>query len=1235
MKYAELIDFEPIESVIELRDADAHDKARNLVETFVVSDRMAEQFADLIVPHLQYHKPADNKGLLVVGNYGTGKSHLMSFVSALAEHDDLEKAVRNRDVAKVAEAITGKFKVVRTEIGSTTMGLRDIICGELQDHLADMGVTFSFPPAEKVRNNKDALNEMMGKFHEKYPDHGLLMVVDELLDYFRTRHDQELVLDLNFLREIGEVCDDLRFRFVAGLQEALFDNPRFQFVAESVRRVKARFEQLRIVREDVAYVVSERLLSKSPEQQARIRAHLEQFTPLYDTMAERLEEFVRLFPVHPAYLVQFEAITVAEKREVLKTLSAEMRRLLNKEVPEGEPGLISYDSYWSYLCDDVSLRADPDVRQVIDKSNVLENRIKQVFTRKAYTPMALRLCHGLSVHRLATDDIHAKIGPTASELRDDLCLFHAALPEKDSDFLRTTVESCLNEIVKTMSGQFITHNKENDQYYLDLEKDIDYDTEIEKRSESLSPGELDRYYFDALKQVMECADRPEYVPNYRIWEHEVEWQGHKVTRRGYLFFGAPNERSTAQPPRDFYIYFLQPFQPPRYQDEKLADEVFFCLKHPDEEFDRALRLYSGARAMASQAGSATRKNYEDKADIHVKTLTNWLRQHMLTAFDVVHQGVSKKMVECLKGHRTGNMTVREQVNLVGSVSLSPCFEERYPEYPVFSVTLTGSNMGDAVADAIRCLSGGLRTNLGTAILDGLELLDGEKIRPHDSRYAKAVLKRLNEKPKGQVLNRNEILEERYTNVEIGRDYLLEPELLVIVLLGLVHSGDITLSLVGKKKIDAATLADSGKTPVEEFCKFRHVERPKDIPLSALVALFELVGLSEGLIRNPDTREEAIKQLHEKATVIVERVVVAKQQAQSGLPCWGHELIAVEDRDVFRKRLDGFQGFLERLQAFNTPGKLKNFGASVEEVKAHEEDLTLLGSLESTQSLVAEVTPVTSYLSTAKAVLRDDDTWVQKAETVRTEWQPQLLDQSKRNDPGFRQKLLVALEQCKRDYQDHYMTLHKRNRLGINEEEKKRSLEQDARLERLRKLANISLLPHASLTDLQNRLKGLKVCYKLEPKKLATDPICPYCNFRPTDEKPGLVGGAVLDAIDDEIDKLLDSWAQTIVTNLTMGDPTVEQSIDLLDAKQKKAVKALVKDGAVPDKISNDLIQGIQRALEGLEPVNVEVSNLLASLGKGATPCTVEEFRKRFEDFLQHMIRGKDLNKIRIVIGKGE
>jgi hypothetical protein len=42
MKYSELIQFEPIETVVQLREADSIMDARRLVGTFVISDRMAE-----------------------------------------------------------------------------------------------------------------------------------------------------------------------------------------------------------------------------------------------------------------------------------------------------------------------------------------------------------------------------------------------------------------------------------------------------------------------------------------------------------------------------------------------------------------------------------------------------------------------------------------------------------------------------------------------------------------------------------------------------------------------------------------------------------------------------------------------------------------------------------------------------------------------------------------------------------------------------------------------------------------------------------------------------------------------------------------------------------------------------------------------------------------------------------------------------------------------------------------
>jgi nitrate reductase assembly molybdenum cofactor insertion protein NarJ len=296
MHYSDLVKFEPIESVIQLEQADSPAAVRQLVQTFVISQRMAEQLCDLVIPNLQFESPADNKGVLIVGNYGTGKSHLLSLVAGLAEYPDIAKVVRDKDVATATQAISGKFKVVRLELPATKKSLRNIICGRLEDFMANEGLSFTFPADDQVDSNKDDLSTMMAQFNEQYPDHGLLLVVDELLDYLRSRRQHDLILDLGFLREIGEVCKLIRFRFMAGLQESLFDNPKFQFVAESLRRVKDRFEQLRIVRQDVAYVVSERLLTKTDEQKARIREHLQKFTTLYGGMAERLEEFVRLFP---------------------------------------------------------------------------------------------------------------------------------------------------------------------------------------------------------------------------------------------------------------------------------------------------------------------------------------------------------------------------------------------------------------------------------------------------------------------------------------------------------------------------------------------------------------------------------------------------------------------------------------------------------------------------------------------------------------------------------------------------------------------------------------------------------------------------------------------------------------------------------------------------------------------------------------------------------------------------
>ena len=1242
MRYGDLIQFEPVESVVQLRDADEAARAKALVSTYVISAEMAERLTGLVIPQLQLDQPVDNKGLLVVGNYGTGKSHLMSVISAICEDANLRTCLGNAQVAHAAERIAGKFKVVRTEIGSTTMSLRDILVGQLEEHLAGMGVPYTFPAASRIPNNKLAFEKMMDSFHQKFPDYGLLLVVDELLDYLLSRTDQDLIRDLNFLREVGEVCKDLRFRFMAGVQEAIFDSLRFAFVADSIRRVKDRFEQILIARKDVKFVVAERLLKKSGEQQTKIREYLVPFAKFYGHMNERMDEFVRLFPVHPDYIDTFERVRAVEKREVLKTISLAMKELLDQEVPEDRPGLIAYDSYWTNLRENPSFRADPEIKAVIDCSQVLESRIEHALTRPTYKPMALRIIHALSVHRLTTGNIDTPLGATAEELRDTLCLYEPeveGLGGDPADDLRTQVETVLREIKSTVSGQFISFNHDNRQYYLDLKKTEDFDALIEKRAESLDASHLDRYYYEALKRVMECTDQT-YVSGYKIWQHELEWPEHKAARRGYLFFGAPNERSTAVPPRDFYLYFIQSFDPPSFKDEKRSDEVFFRLTKKDEEFRTALKNYAAAQELASTSSGHAKATYESKASGVLRDLVGWLQKHMTDAFEVTYQGRTKSLLEWAKdkpnremsGFGTpGRVDIREQINTITGRILSAHFHDQAPEYPYFSVHITGQNREQAAVDAMRAIAGQNRTKQATAVLDALELLDGERLDPNHSKYAKHILSILKKKGHGQVVNRAELIQQ-IDGVEYfapDKGYRLEPEWVVVILAALVYSGDLVLSIPGKK-FDATGLQQLAGTPIDELVHFKHIEAPKDWNLRVLKALFELLGLTPGMAQLiTQGKEEPIQELQKAIAQVVERLVLAQHSLQNGLLLWGKSLLSEEELARLRDRLDQTKTFLESLQAYSSPGKLKNFRYDAQEVERQKYGLKALSEFDSLQDLVYNLDPVASYLSTAEAVLPASHEWVERMKATRDTMLAQVWDPAQRTSSAFRQQALRMLTDLKKSYVQAYLAMHTRARLGVNEDKHKSALMGDERLKTLSRLSTIDLMPRQQLTDFQNRLAGLKSCFALTEQDLSAAPVCPHCTFRLGTEAPAAPAATVLEDLDMELDKLLEDWTQTLLANLE--DPTARGNFDLLKPEARSLVDAFLKERKLPDELGQDFIHALQEVLSGLVKVAVKPGDLRAALLKGGSPATPAEMKKRFEEYLDELTKGNEPGKVRIVL----
>ena len=1248
MKYGDLIQFDPIESVVQLRDADKSSAARHLVNTYVISDEMAERLAQLVIPQMQFDQPVDNKGLLVVGNYGTGKSHLMSVVSSLAADASLLEALNHPSVRDTAAQIAGRFKVIRTEIGATTMSLRDIMVAELEEHLEKLGVEYVFPEADTITSHKRAFEDMMAQFGEVFPEHGLLLVVDELLDYLRTRKDQELILDLNFLREVGEVCKDLRFRFMAGVQEAIFDSPRFAFVADSIRRVKDRFEQILIARSDVKFVVAERLLKKTVEQQAKIRDHLMPFAKYYGSLNERMDEFVRLFPVHPDYIDTFERVTVVEKREVLKTLSMGMKGILSKDVPRDEPGLIAFDSYWEILSTNAAYRTLPAIKQVIDCSNTLQNLVNSNYPKAKNKTFALRIVRGLSVHRLTVRSLSSPNGLTAEALRDSLCLYDPLIAELGgedcAEDLRGEVETAIRLISQAVSGQFIaatevdSRGRLSGQFYLDISKDIDYDEKIRTRAESLGQAQLDRFYYEALKRVMECQDAT-YVTGYKIWQHELVWQEHKAARSGYLFFGAPNERSTAVPRRDFYLYFIQPNDPPRFKDDKINDEVFFRLKGTDEEFQTALKSYAAALDLAATSSGQAKATYESKANGFLKKLVQWLQKHMSDAFEVTYQGHTKTLTEWAKGksirdlsgllpHETINF--RDLVNTIAGVCLAPNFENQAPDYPSFSVLITGNNRTQAAQDALRAIAGQNRTKQATAVLDALKLLDGEKIDPYKSKYAEFILDAVKAKGNGQVVNRSEIIQDdhglEYMNPGGGR---LEPEWMAVILATLVYSGDIVLSIPGKK-FDATGLPQLAATGMDELVRFKHLEQPKEWNLPALKALFELLGMTPGMAQLvTQGKDEPVQNLQQEVGKIVKRIVTTQQTLREGLSFWGLDLLAGTDLASQASGLDEAKGFFESLQAYSSPGKLKNFRYSAPEVLAHENAVKALGELDELRKFIMDHGPTASWLSTAEAVLPAEHDWVDRMKTTRQD----VLDALKQADlaelASQSQSIGVKLQKLKKNYTVAYISLHTKARLGVNDDKRKAGLLNDQWLQTLLKLACIDLMPRQQLTDYQNRLAGLKSCFALTEQNLNASSICPHCGFRPSVETGSAAGSQMIDQMDAQLDAMVTAWTSTILSNLE--DPITQANMDLLMIDDREPLEEFIQSRELPVPLDSNFVHALKEVLSGLVKVTVKAQGLRNALQVTDGPATPAEMKKRFEEYIDQLTKGKDPAKVRIVI----
>lgn len=1223
MKYSDLINFNPIETVISINEADDKQKAISLTKSYVMSDDMAQKLDAGIISQLKLDEVVDNKGVLLVGNYGTGKSHLMSVVSAVASDQENLQYLQNKSFAKSMERIAGKFEVLRVEIGSTKMSLRNIFFNKVQQDFASRGIDFSFPNDLEIINNKDVLKNMMQLFLTKYPAKGYLVVVDEFLDYLGGRKENEIKVDLGFMRELGEIVKSSRFRVIFGVQEKLFDNPAFAFVSLTLNRVRDRFEQVIIRKEDTAYVVSERILKKTPEQKAKIRAHLQQFCSLYTNMSERMEQYVDLFPIHPAYIDVFNKIYIIENRHILKNISEIIRKNLDNPITDDAPGIISFDSYWAFIKENFTYRSDTSIKEVVEKSGQLEDIINRAFPKKAYKQLSVQIIYALSVHRLTTGDISIRSGLTSENLRDDLCLFIPNMPERDSGTLQSVIQQVLKDTMTTVSGQFIENNEENGQYYLDLKKDIDYDEKITQKASVLDDSTLDRYFFDVVYYCLEW-DQKEHVTNFKIYEHTLNWESRNIYRRGYLFMGTPESRPTAQPPEDYYMYILPPFGPEDYDDEKKDDEVFFSFKQNDD-FKFNLKLYAAALLLKELAEEKNKETYQLKANIYKKNLTRYLSENKNTCFDVSYKGVNKQLIEVLKGKYNKDFAFKEAVDTAASVCLNNYFASKYPDMPVFKIKITDKNQAETIRAGIDHFGGRINQQ-SKALLESFDLLDGDKISVSNSKYAAYFINELSKLQPNGVINFSDIYTETF-NEFLDKRFSIGHGILPIVLLALVYSGNAVIMLSSGTTLSASNLDILPKTNALELFEFKYISRPKDMALKELVMLFEVVGLPKGLITNPNEREKGLQELLRKTAELSLKAVYAGSALSGDFMLWGEPLAGEHIMSIYKVSAanisDEFGNFGLR---YNTVAKLNNFRLTAEQVEKLGKDIVNIGIIEEYNKFKTACAANVDYVMKLETQELGTEFKV-KIEAAKEKFR-EIRDRIDDDKNGESAATAVNSELSKviNDYINIYFEAHKKSRLDINDGKRKGELINSPKLANLRKLRNIEILTNAKLVELETTLANLKICYELTAPMLKSSPICPKCGFA-IGETGALVFGK-LDHIEQRMDDLLAEWTKTLLNTIT--DPMVLEQKEYLTPEQIKLIDTFIAEKALPETIDNFFVASINALLVGFEPVVIKADDLINKI-EAIGPCDVDAFKAKVADIIAEYTKGKDKEKLRIIV----
>jgi len=466
----------------------------------------------------------------------------------------------------------------------------------------------------------------------------------------------------------------------------------------------------------------------------------------------------------------------------------------------------------------------------------------------------------------------------------------------------------------------------------------------------------------------------------------------------------------------------------------------------------------------------------------------------------------------------------------------------------------------------------------------------------------------------------------------------------------VYNGDIVISLDGREELDASSLERALTRSMTDIINFRFYKRPRTLPINLWSMIFEGLGLQPGLVRDENTRENAVTELQRLVHAELEMVVQLQNRLEQGAQLWNTPIftdrltfvveqgtvVGSDAPDFSLSSMDllpglrGYKQFLEELNKYTTVGKLRNLRYTPGQIQENLEYRLTVQRARQLLDAVNQIQPYTTYLAEAQANLPEDHEWTQHARQTQKNTLDSIRRFGKGNAALDLQALIRELTHLKQEYITIYSDLHRKSVLTASGDDLRQRLYRDVRFESLRALSAIELLTRSGDFEFwKQQLTGLVSCREFHEGVLNDSPTCPYCHLRPAQLRTTANSDALVHLLDDKLSDLLRNWRKALRDNL--NSDTAQHSLEAMSPAERKPVDDFLQQGDDAETLPANFVPSAIQALRGIQAVTLPVDALMQALKAGGLPCTREELQNRFKQFLDQQMRGHDAANTRLTL----